>query len=59
MNEKTNSGFIIPDYDDNVDMPTLIRQNAETAENIIKATDDRITKVEEKVNKDVIDGGIY
>lgn len=59
MNEKTNSGFIIPDYDNIVDIPTLIRQNADAAEAIIKSTDERIKKVEDAVGKDVIDGGTY
>lgn len=59
MNEKTNSGFIIPDYDDNVDIPTLLRQNVGAAETIIKSTDERIKKVEEAAGKEVIDGGTY
>ena len=59
MSEKTNSGFIIPDYDSNVDIPTLIRQNADAAEAIIKSTDERIKKVEDAAGKDVIDGGTY
>ncbi len=59
MSEKTKSGFIIPDYDDNVDIPTLIRQNADAAEAVIKSTDERIKKVENAADQDVIDGGTY
>ena len=59
MSEKNNSGFIIPDYDDNVDIPTLLRQNVGAAETIIKSTDERIKKVENAAGKDVIDGGTY
>lgn len=59
MTEKTKNGFVIPDYDDNADIPTLIRQNTDAAEAIIAATDDRIKKIEKKVDNDVIDGGTY
>ena len=64
MSEKTNSGFIIPDYNEIVDVPTLIRQNADVAEEIIKSTGDKCKKLDDAIGgklgaDSTIDGGTY
>lgn len=50
MTEETKNGFIIPDYDDNADIPTLIRQNADAAEAIIAAKDEEQKGLEKRIN---------
>ena len=50
MTEKTKNGFVIPDYDDNADIPTLIRQNADAAEAIIAAKDEEQKGLEKRIN---------
>ena len=50
MTEETKNGFIIPDYDDNADIPTLIRQNADAAEAIIAAKDEEQKGLEKRID---------
>ncbi len=58
MSKTSKSGFIIPDYEDDADIPALAQQNANAAESVIKAVSEKIsTEFSEDAKRENINSG--